>query len=76
MVADELLRLTPGIYQVLVPKAYELRVTMMGRRAFTAKILSQETQAGKLDWRKSYGELKMEPSRFPPGTFLLRRCSF
>src|ERR1700687_115779 len=65
LVPDELLRLTPGIYQALVPKAYELGVTMMGRRAFAAKIRSQETQAGKLDWRKSYGELKMEPATLP-----------
>lgn len=66
LVADELLRATPGIFQAIVPKAYELRVTCMGRRAFAAKVLSQETIAGKLDWRKAYAELKMEPCELSP----------
>jgi MvdD-like protein with pre-ATP grasp domain len=61
LVDDALLKTSPGIYQELLPKAYELRVTMMGRRAFGAKVLSQETEAGKLDWRKAYTELRMEP---------------
>jgi hypothetical protein len=60
LVEDPLLKSSPGIYQELVPKAYELRITMMGRKAFVAKVLSQETEGGKLDWRKSYAELKME----------------
>lgn len=63
---DPLLRSHPGIYQALVPKAYELRITLMGRRAFGAKVLSQETESGKLDWRKSYAELRMEPFAVPP----------
>jgi len=61
LVADELLASTPGIYQELVPKNYELRVTVIGRKIFSAKILSQETSAGRLDWRKAYSELRMEP---------------
>lgn len=65
LIEDQLLRCSPGIYQALVPKAYELRVTMMGRRAFGAKLLSQETERGKLDWRKSYADLKMEPFDVP-----------
>ncbi|MBN1204234.1 MAG: hypothetical protein JXB05_04850 [Myxococcaceae bacterium] len=65
LIEDELLSMVPGIYQALVPKAYELRVTMMGRRAFTAKLLSQETETGRLDWRKGYDELRMEPFELP-----------
>jgi glutathione synthase/RimK-type ligase-like ATP-grasp enzyme len=65
LVADELLRATPGIYQVLVPKSHELRVTVMGRQVFAAKILSQQTVAGRLDWRRAYRELEMEPSELP-----------
>ena len=59
------LRQTPGIYQKLVPKAYELRVTVMGQRVFAAKVLSQQTQKGKLDWRQSYDELRLEPTDVP-----------
>ncbi|MEP7011707.1 MAG: MvdC/MvdD family ATP grasp protein [Acidobacteriota bacterium] len=61
LVEDATLRLTPGIFQEVVPKSYELRVTAMGQHLFAAKILSQETGAGRLDWRKAYAELQMEP---------------
>jgi glutathione synthase/RimK-type ligase-like ATP-grasp enzyme len=65
LVGDDLLRQTPSIYQALVPKAYELRVTVMGRQVFTAKVLSQETTEGKLDWRRAYRELTMSPWETP-----------
>lgn len=65
LVPDNLLRATPGIYQALVPKAYELRVTVMGRRVLAAKVHSQATETGRLDWRKSYHELTMEPYDLP-----------
>jgi glutathione synthase/RimK-type ligase-like ATP-grasp enzyme len=65
LVADETLRLTPGIYQALVPKKHEMRITIMGRRLFPVQIRSQETSAGRLDWRKAYDELRMEPCEVP-----------
>ncbi|MFL5344418.1 MAG: hypothetical protein ACJ8AT_06480 [Hyalangium sp.] len=65
LIEDELLSMVPGIYQALVPKAYELRVTMMGRRAFAAKLLSQQTEGGRLDWRRAQDELRMEPFELP-----------
>jgi len=65
LVKDELLMAAPAIYQELVPKAYELRVTFVGNRAFAAKVRSQETNFGKVDWRKAYGELRMEPYELP-----------
>ncbi|MDY7225630.1 MvdC/MvdD family ATP grasp protein [Hyalangium rubrum] len=72
LVEDELLSVVPGIYQARVDKAYELRVTMMGHRALTARVRSQETRTGQLDWRKAYGELRMEPFALP--TAVLERC--
>jgi len=66
LVSDALLRQTPGIFQKLVPKAYELRITVMGKKVLAAKILSQQTQRGKLDWRKSYDELQFEAVCLPP----------
>jgi hypothetical protein len=65
LVPSDLLQIVPGIYQDLVPKAFELRVTVMGHQVFTAKILSQETESGRLDWRKAYHELRMEPWELP-----------
>lgn len=72
LVADELLRAAPGIFQAVVPKAWELRITIMGRRALGARLLSQETESGRLDWRRSYGELRMEPWEVPAD--LAGRC--
>jgi glutathione synthase/RimK-type ligase-like ATP-grasp enzyme len=63
----DLLQMVPGIYQECVPKAFELRITFMGHQAFAAKILSQETASGRLDWRKSYHEIRMETYELPEG---------
>jgi hypothetical protein len=38
---DDVLRLSPGIFQPRIAKAYELRVTMMGRHVFAAELASQ-----------------------------------
>jgi glutathione synthase/RimK-type ligase-like ATP-grasp enzyme len=73
LVEDGLLRAAPGIFQALVPKAWELRVTVMGHRAFGARVLSQETERGRLDWRRAYAELRMEPWDVPAG--LAARCT-
>lgn len=66
LVDDELLRAAPGIYQEPVDKAYEVRLTLMGHRPLAARLRSQETAGGRLDWRRSYGELVMEPMETPP----------
>ena len=58
LVEDDLLRNAPGIYQQLIPKAFELRVTVMGDCILTAKIESQDTQHGTLDWRRAPEEIK------------------
>ncbi len=60
LVEDEVLRATPAIYQEVIPKDYELRITVMGKHVFGAKIFSQETNNGKLDWRQSYEELRID----------------
>jgi len=64
LIADNL-RLTPGIFQELVPKSHEVRITMMGRRGFSAAIYSQETSTGRLDWRRAGSELRLEPIEAP-----------
>jgi glutathione synthase/RimK-type ligase-like ATP-grasp enzyme len=65
LVEDDLLHAVPGIYQEIVPKDYELRLTVMGERVFSAKIRSQETLTGRLDWRRSYDELRIEACEVP-----------
>jgi glutathione synthase/RimK-type ligase-like ATP-grasp enzyme len=73
LVGDDVLRQTPGIFQELIPKAYELRVTVMGRHTLAAKVLSQKTEKGKVDWRRSNDELQFEPAHLPPEVEL--RCA-
>jgi hypothetical protein len=72
LVADHVLQAVPGIYQAMLPKAFELRVTIMGRHVFAAKILSQETQAGRIDWRLAWSEIKME--RVSLDSEVTRKC--
>jgi glutathione synthase/RimK-type ligase-like ATP-grasp enzyme len=62
---DEILRLTPGIFQPEIPKAYELRVTCMGDFAVTAKLLSQINPMTKLDWRIGCAEVPLQPAQLP-----------
>lgn len=45
--------LTPSIFQEYIKKEYELRVTIVGNKIFSAKVNSQEYDETKIDWRKS-----------------------
>jgi hypothetical protein len=72
LITEPLLRAVPGIYQELVPKDHELRITVIGRQVFGAKVLSQQTESGRLDWRRSYHELRIEPCDIPE--HLADRC--
>jgi glutathione synthase/RimK-type ligase-like ATP-grasp enzyme len=65
LVDDDLLQTTPGIYQELVAKDHELRVTVMGHEFFVARVNSQETMRGRLDWRRAYDDLTMEQTVIP-----------
>lgn len=69
----ESLQLAPGIFQEKIPKKYEVRATVMGSEVFAAKLLSQQTEKGKLDWRQAYDELQMEPWKMPES--LRRTCT-
>ncbi|PRQ08186.1 MvdC/MvdD family ATP grasp protein [Enhygromyxa salina] len=48
---DEILRLTPGIFQPRLAKAHELRVTFMGEHMFVARLGSQAVDGAEVDWR-------------------------
>lgn len=55
-VPEEAFTQTVSYVQNYVPKAYELRITVVGRRVFACKIDSQclEEDKGKTDWRQGY----------------------
>jgi glutathione synthase/RimK-type ligase-like ATP-grasp enzyme len=50
---------SPGIFQRLVPKACELRVSVFGRTCVSARLFDQDA----IDWRT--GEMKVEPYVLP-----------
>jgi glutathione synthase/RimK-type ligase-like ATP-grasp enzyme len=62
----ELIQLTPGVFQELVPKAYEVRATVVGRRIFTARIDSQAKAETKIDWRHRPFDVDHHPISLPP----------
>lgn len=51
------LNLCPMMFQETVPKALELRVTIVGNRVFAASIDSQSLQRSKIDWRREGQQL-------------------
>lgn len=44
-------RWSPAIYQALIPKRFDLRITIVGRKIFAAAIDSQSDPAAAIDWR-------------------------
>jgi glutathione synthase/RimK-type ligase-like ATP-grasp enzyme len=44
--------LTPSIYQEYIEKEYELRITVVNKKVFAAKVDSQKNDETKTDWRK------------------------
>jgi hypothetical protein len=49
---DDSIRAAPGIYQELVEKAAEWRVTIIGTTLFCVRIDSQGAESTKIDWRR------------------------
>ena len=62
---DDMLRLTSGIFQPEIPKAFELRVTYMGDLAITTRLLSQINPVARLDWRLAGSEIPVQPAELP-----------
>lgn len=62
---DHMLRLSPGIFQRKVEKAYELRVTYMGDYAVAARMDSQENPETVLDWRHASTDVRITPTTLP-----------
>jgi glutathione synthase/RimK-type ligase-like ATP-grasp enzyme len=55
--------ITPCIFQELVEKDIELRITVIGEKVFVAGINSQTNEISKIDWRR--GELKFYETIIP-----------
>jgi hypothetical protein len=50
------IRSCPGIFQPLVPKRFDLRVTLVGGRVFPVEIHSQDDPATAVDFRRCWAE--------------------
>jgi hypothetical protein len=46
------LRFAPMAFQEKIPKALELRITVIGRRMFAASVDSQRVEGAEVDWRQ------------------------
>jgi MvdD family ATP-grasp ribosomal peptide maturase len=58
------LRLCPMTFQEMVPKAMELRVTVVGREVFSASINSQASKRAAHDWRRDGAAMIEEWRRY------------
>lgn len=66
---------SPVIYQPLIPKAADIRVTVVGDQVFAAQIHSQDDPAARVDWRHTADpDLPHSPFELAPSdTDLVRR---
>jgi hypothetical protein len=61
----ENIRVSPGIFQPLIKKAYDLRITVVGQTVFPVRIESQRSTTTELDWRRDYDALTYASVQLP-----------
>ncbi|ATE71197.1 hypothetical protein [Lysobacter capsici] len=71
---DASLSNAPGIYQPLLDKSYELRVTVMGRTVVAAQIKSQNSGGYLVDWRANDFDEAMGYARYALPEAIEQRC--
>lgn len=57
--------LCPGIYQVRIKKAAELRVTVMGDRIYCAEVVAGSVTGAEIDWRIGQHDMQVRPFDLP-----------
>lgn len=65
IVLDEQIRPCPQFVQQHIEKIADVRVTVVGKKVFSAKICSQVMQETKIDWRRGENELVHENIELP-----------
>jgi glutathione synthase/RimK-type ligase-like ATP-grasp enzyme len=70
---DEALSACPAIYQRLIDKRYDLRVTVVGDEVFACRIDSQQHAAARIDWR-SAGYNALDIQRCDLEASVAKRC--
>jgi glutathione synthase/RimK-type ligase-like ATP-grasp enzyme len=66
----------PGIYQTLIKKAYELRITVVDKEIFAVRINSQDHELTSLDWRRDLDRVPYTIQRDLPTQFKELLLSF
>ncbi|MEK7546046.1 MAG: MvdC/MvdD family ATP grasp protein [Patescibacteria group bacterium] len=61
----ERVKSSPAIFQKLVPKREELRITVVGQNVFAAAIDSQVAEETSTDWRHPVASLPVRPTTIP-----------
>lgn len=61
--SDQLLQASPGIYQALVKKSYEVRAQFFGHTCMAIRIESNRMEYGEYDWRRH--QLTSDPHAVP-----------
>ena len=57
---------TPCVFQKFVKKEYDIRVVVVGKKAFACKIFSQDSRKTKSDWRNyDFGAVRYEKTSLP-----------
>lgn len=59
------IQLAPGIYQELIQKSCEYRVTIVDNEVFPVRIYSQEREDTSLDWRRNQDDVRYESCKLP-----------
>lgn len=55
----------PYLFQQLIPKDYDLRVTVIGDTVFATRIESQPLEEARIDWRRAGTQLKHAADELP-----------
>lgn len=60
------LAVSPSIFQSYIEKQYELRITIVASKVFTARINSQDSEISHVDWRRyDFDHVRHEPVDLP-----------
>lgn len=70
--SDEEIRAAPVMAQAYVPKASEIRATVVGSSVHAVEIFSQETASTRVDWRRYDHRTRYEKVQLPAP--IRRRC--
>jgi len=62
----DVIGMSPGIFQKFIPKAYEVRATVVDSRVFSGKIDSQSRVETQIDWRRRPFDIDETPIYLPP----------